>query len=37
MAEFIKSRPVRGAWVEIHCDRQTAAFRDVAPRKGRVG
>ena len=32
-----KSRPARGAWVEIRICRKMNASTRVAPRKGRVG
>ena len=32
-----RSRPARGAWVEIHDLTSHSSISDVAPRKGRVG
>ena len=34
---MLKSRPARGAWVEIHAPPSKFEALAVAPRKGRVG
>ena len=34
---MFRSRPARGAWVEIKIDKKMSPTKNVAPRKGRVG
>ena len=35
--EAVRSRPARGAWVEIRQEGRKTVYHPVAPRKGRVG